>query len=304
MHNTRRNVEVSLLKRVRAFTLVELLVVIGIIAVLISILLPALSKARQAAGTVACGAQMRQLGMAWIEYYTDNKGWLLASMKPFSSNGGYGGSLYDNTNGETRQYGFWYNSLVDDFLQTYKVVNCPVRDPNEADWPLANFLSGPPSKMAALNETNPADGVLRGHCEAGGGFWSCNYSYPQATFGAGQSPSPSGTSYPANWGPRKMLGGKNSLDLLSKSAAATGTGTFGSLTMDNIMVITDGSDVLNGPGVISGGDLFLPRRWSIHDRAGQHMNALFIDGHVAVVQKSGATALQGNGNIWVCYALN
>jgi len=84
-----------------AFTLVELLVVIGIIALLVGILLPTLSNARRSANDVKCASNIRQLCAALLNYASENK----SKFPPNLNNG----AMYPTPPASLPQASLWYD---------------------------------------------------------------------------------------------------------------------------------------------------------------------------------------------------
>ncbi len=108
--------------RRQAFTLVELLVVIGIIALLISILLPALNSARRSAQAVKCLASLKEIGNAFQMYAIDSKGYYPPAQLRVNTDLNVKYNLY-GTDFPADGYGAYWFNFLNKYVSKEKIGN-------------------------------------------------------------------------------------------------------------------------------------------------------------------------------------
>jgi prepilin-type N-terminal cleavage/methylation domain-containing protein/prepilin-type processing-associated H-X9-DG protein len=140
----------------RAFTLVELLVVIGIIAVLVGILLPAMSRAREAANDLKCKANLRTMGQGVLLYATANHQYYPVGAWNNSVSTGDDGAIWDKVIQQTlgRKGGIG-NGNTDQNGKIGDAFTCPSALVDSADnSPQKNHYSAHPRIMPRCNDNS------------------------------------------------------------------------------------------------------------------------------------------------------
>jgi prepilin-type N-terminal cleavage/methylation domain-containing protein len=232
----------------RGFTLVELLVVIGIIALLIGILIPTLGKARAAANRAACLSNIRQLGIGIVAYCNANKGCFPTCANPAD---GLSWIQYPD------DWIYWQANRNLDDSQIARLLNCRGER-------LKALLRCPADHFDSFDEGRTIPGISSGQ-----GPYLYSYSM-HGRLGANMKPYPGGanrtkiTQWRSPW--RKIMlteGAENYAARLYRSAA---------WEYDEVLARRHGSYALRGN---IAGDPLLTRGAKV----GKNVSTVFIDGH-------------------------
>jgi prepilin-type processing-associated H-X9-DG protein/prepilin-type N-terminal cleavage/methylation domain-containing protein len=249
---------------VRAFTLVELLVVIGILAVLISLLLPALGKAREAAISIKCGTQLRECYTAMMLYASDHNGWIGNSSTLNSADNLWAPFLLGSVGswGAVPEY-----RISPIYLKGgYDVTVCPGWFPNR-------YVTNPPKPI----EQSYAFNSLAPELSSGGDIYAGSrfqrYFTPRAIGFRSQAYAPGGSRY---------NGWEAQLRFCSLSRARQPS--TGVLLVDSIRQFYPDAPEGDQPNSVNplAAPFYSPGNYpkQIHARHNNGANMLFFDGHV------------------------
>jgi prepilin-type processing-associated H-X9-DG protein/prepilin-type N-terminal cleavage/methylation domain-containing protein len=266
-----------------AFTLVELLVVIGIIAILIGLMMPALSGVRKHAQAVQCASNLRQFATAWQMYVNSSAGTVCPGRLPT-----YAGpsSAYDV--GFGRQYRPRWYELLGAQLKQYAATNPqPIEDDT---WQVNGEIFVCPAVSEYRNSRNYAYG----------------YNY-QFLGNARKRPDGQWVCYPVKASRLKAsqtVIATDSLGTAAGKAASARTGYYADGTKDVFAVLNKGW-ALDPPRLTDLSDYADPQRpapanRSAPDARHRHkVNAAFCDGHVDLMtmQDLGYVVVRGDGSV-------